>query len=80
MEQLDAAVKDGGLQIKSSGEFGITFQKSERLTACILKSGIMIAQTPPQLEDDLKDEVAETYRSILIDGLGLPDDILPNTD
>ena len=80
MEQLGAAVKDGGLQIKSSGLFGITFQKSERLSACILKSGIMIAQTPPQMEDDLKHEVVETYRSILIGGLGLSGDILPDTD
>jgi molybdopterin/thiamine biosynthesis adenylyltransferase len=77
MEQLGAAVKDGGLQIKSSGAFGITFQKSERLTACLLKSGIMIAQTPPQMEDDLKPEVVETYRSILIGGLGMSEDILP---
>jgi adenylyltransferase/sulfurtransferase len=78
MEQLGAAVKDGGLQIKSSGAFGITFQKSEQLTACLLKSGIMIAQTPPQMKDDLKHEVVETYKSLLIDGLGLPKNVVPD--
>jgi adenylyltransferase/sulfurtransferase len=77
MEQLRTVVKDKGLQIKSSGLFGINFQKSEQLSACILKSGIMIAQTPPQMEDDLKHDALATFRSILIDGLGLPDDILP---
>jgi len=37
----------------------------------------MIAQTPPRLEDDFKTEVFEIYRSILVDGLGLSKDILP---
>ena len=54
MEKLGAVVKDRGLQIKTSGRLGITFKKSEQLTACILKSGIMIAQTPPQLESSFK--------------------------
>jgi adenylyltransferase/sulfurtransferase len=80
MEQLGGVLKARRLKIKSSGLFGITFHKSERLTACILKSGIMIAQTPPQTEDDLKQEVSETYRSILIEGLGLSEDILPDVD
>jgi len=56
---------------------GITFEKSDKITACILKGGIMIAQTPPRLEDDLKTEVFEIYRSVLVNGLGLPRDILP---
>jgi hypothetical protein len=63
--------------LKISGRLGITFEKSDKITACILKSGIMIAQTPPQLDDNLKTEVFEIYRSILIDGLGLSKDMLP---
>jgi molybdopterin/thiamine biosynthesis adenylyltransferase len=80
MEQLGAAIKDQGLQIKSSGRLGITFEKSEQLTACILKSGIMIAQTPPQLESDFKKDVIETYRSILVEGMGLSEDTLPHAE
>ena len=63
--------------IKASGNLGITFEKSEIITACILKSGIMIAQTPPGLEDHFKTEVIEIYRSIFVDGLGVSKDILP---
>ena len=77
MRKLGKHLKVLGLKIKSSGPMGITFEKSEHLTACILKSGIMIAQTPPQLEINFKNDVIETYKSILIDGLGLSEDILP---
>ena len=77
MDQLGTVVKDRGLQIKTAGRLGITFEKSEQLTACILKSGIMIAQTPPQLESNFKTEVIETWKSIMIEGLGFPEDISP---
>ena len=80
MNQLGKHLKYEGLQIKTSGRMGITFEKSSRLTACILKSGIMIAQTPPRLESSFKTEVIETWRSILIDGMGLPQDIMPDLD
>jgi hypothetical protein len=63
--------------IKISGRLGITFEKSDKITACILKGGIMIAQTPPRLEDYFKTDVFEIYRSVLVDGLGLSKDILP---
>ncbi|CAB1060602.1 hypothetical protein D1BOALGB6SA_5369 [Olavius sp. associated proteobacterium Delta 1] len=77
MDKLGTVVNDIGLQIKTSGSLGITFKKSEQLTACILKSGIMIAQTPPQLDSNFKNAVIKTWRSILIDGMGLPEDIVP---
>jgi adenylyltransferase/sulfurtransferase len=77
MHQLAAMIEKQGMGIKLSGRLGITFEKSDKITACILKGGIMIAQTPPRLEDEFKTEVFEIYRSILVDGLGLPKDILP---
>jgi molybdopterin/thiamine biosynthesis adenylyltransferase len=77
MVKLNTLVKDRGLQLKSAGRLGITFKKSEQLTACILKSGIMLAQTPPQMDSSYKDEVIATYRSILVEGMGLSEDILP---
>ena len=78
MEKLGAVLKEKNLQILSFGAFGITFQKNKRITACILKSGIMIAQTPPQMEDDFRNDVFEIYRSVLIDGLGFSEKILPD--
>ena len=80
MKKLAAAVKARGLRIKATGRLGITFEKSEQLSACILKSGIMIAQTPPLMEGSHKDEVFATYRSIMVGELGLPEDILPDME
>jgi len=77
LKQLAKVMNQKGLRLKHSGIFGITFQKSEQLSACILKSGIMIAQTPPQLEGDFREEVFGIYRSLIIDGLGLPEGLLP---
>jgi adenylyltransferase/sulfurtransferase len=80
MEELGTVLKDRGLHIKVSGRLGITFEKSDQLTACILKSGIMIAQTPPQLESNFKNEVIEIWQSILIDGLKFPMNISPEVE
>ena len=80
MEKLVMVIRDRGLQIRTTGRMGITFEKSHQLTACILKSGIMIAQTPPQLERNFKTEVIDTWKSILIIGLGFPADIIPPAD
>ncbi len=71
INQLEAMIRKQGMGIKTAGRLGITFEKSDKITACILKSGIMIAQTPPRLEDNFKNEVFEIYRSILMEGLGL---------
>jgi molybdopterin/thiamine biosynthesis adenylyltransferase len=78
MTQLEQRIIERGLQIKSSGRLGITFEKSRQLTACILKSGIMIAQTPPQMDSSYKEEVLETYRAIMVEGLGLSEDLIPD--
>ena len=78
MQRLAATIENQGLGIKTAGRLGITFEKSDKITACILKSGTMIAQTPPRFEDHLKTEVFEIYKSILLDGMGLPKDILPD--
>ena len=77
MNQLAAIIEKKGMEIKTSGRLGITFEKSDKITASILISGIMIAQTPPRLEDHFKTEVFEIYRSSLVDGLGVSKDILP---
>ena len=66
-----------GFRIKKSGILGITFKNSEDMVISILKSGTMIVQSPPQVKNNPRDNVLETYKSILIDGLGLPHAILP---
>jgi molybdopterin/thiamine biosynthesis adenylyltransferase len=77
IEQLRNMLNQKGVCIKSSGRFGITFEQSAGVTTSILKSGTMIVQTSPKVKSDQKHDVLETYKSFLIDGLGLPHGILP---
>jgi len=77
LEQLRIILSKKGFRIKTSGLFGITFEQSEDVTTSILKSGIMIVQTSPKLKSNIKDDVFQTYKSILINGLGLSLAILP---
>jgi adenylyltransferase/sulfurtransferase len=80
LDKLEKLVKQSGLEVVTTGKLGVTFQKSENITACILKSGIMNAQTPPHVEEDdkIKDEIFNIYRSLLVDGLGFAEGILPD--
>ena len=77
LKRLDGVLKSSKFKIKSSSEFGITFESSEKINACLLKSGIMTAQSIPSTQDDLKKEIFDTYKSILVDGLGYSAEILP---
>lgn len=77
LAKLNGILKDKGFKVKISGHFGISFEPSEDLNTCVLKSGIMITQTPPGIAEDKKDEIFETYRSLIIEGLGFPASILP---
>ena len=77
LAKLDKLLKKRRFPIQSAGQLGTTFNPSKDIQACILKSGIMIAQTPPEMQEDIKDKVFETYRSILVDGLGFSLDIIP---
>jgi len=79
LEQLRIILGEKGFHIRSSGIFGITFEQSDDIITSILKSGTMIAQTSPKLKNNVKDEIFEAYKSILIDGLGLSNTILPTT-
>ncbi|MGD9079126.1 MAG: HesA/MoeB/ThiF family protein [Desulfobacterales bacterium] len=75
--KLETLLKKKRFPIKSKGQFGTTFKPSKNIQACILKSGIMIAQTPPDTQAEIKDTVFDTYRSILVDELGFSLDIIP---
>jgi adenylyltransferase/sulfurtransferase len=79
LDKLEKFAKQSGLEVTTAGKFGVTFRKSEKITACMLKSGIMNAQTPPYVEEDdkIKDEIFDIYKSMLVDGLGLSEGLLP---
>lgn len=77
VSRLAKEIQRQGFKVTRSGRLGITFEKPP-VTACLLKSGIMIAQTPPQLEGNMKSNVLDIYRWIMVGGLGMPDDILPD--
>jgi adenylyltransferase/sulfurtransferase len=80
LEKLAGVIEKKRLPLKTTGEFGLTFEHPAGITACILKSGIMVAQTPPRAEDNLAPKIRDIYRSIMVDGLGLPEEIVPDTD
>ena len=80
LKKLGNHLKKSRFPIQFSGQFGTTFNPSADIQACILNSGIMIAQTLPEMDADIKYKVLKTYRSILINGLGLPQNILPDID
>lgn len=80
LTMLEKVLKKNRSTIQSAGRLGITFNLSEDIRACLLKSGIMIAQTPPDTKADSKEKVFEIYRSIMINGLGFPQKILPAID
>ncbi len=77
LEKLNGILKDKGFNVKSLGHFGISFEPSQDLKSCMLKSGIMITQTPPGIAEDKKDEIFEIYRSLIIEGLGFPASTMP---
>ncbi|MEJ2221194.1 MAG: HesA/MoeB/ThiF family protein [Desulfobacterales bacterium] len=78
--ELNRLFKKKRFRIQSAGQLGTAFKPSGDIQACILKSGIMIAQTPPDTNEEIKDSVFEIYRSIMVDGLSLSPDILPTLE
>ncbi|MGD8883142.1 MAG: HesA/MoeB/ThiF family protein [Desulfobacterales bacterium] len=78
LKKLGKLLNKRRFPIQSAGQLGTTFNPSNDIQACILKSGIMIAQTPPDSKEEIKDRVFDIYRSILVDGLGQSRVILPD--
>jgi len=77
LKQLRMILNERGLPIKTSGQLGISFEQSENIQTSILKSGIMIIQTAPKFKNNYKTDALEIYRSILVEGLGLSNSIMP---
>ena len=80
LSKLAKLLKKNNFPIRSAAKLGITFMPSTDIQACLLTSGIMIAQTPPGTEAAIKKKVYEIYRSIMINGLGFSQRILPAID
>lgn len=77
LERLQKIITEKGFQLKNTGIFGVTFKQSDDITISILKSGVFIAQTSPKLKDNPKERIVETYRLVLVEGVGVPSAILP---
>jgi adenylyltransferase/sulfurtransferase len=77
LEKLMEILNNEAYDTKISGNLGVTFEISKDITACILKTGIMIVQTTPRFEGDLKEHMLKIYTSLLIEGMGLSNNILP---
>ena len=77
LKRLQRLLSDRGFPIETSGLLGIAFRQSDDITTSILKSGVMVAQASPSLIDYPKEQILETYKSILVDGLGLSRAIVP---
>ena len=76
--RLSSVVKDTHHKILSKGPMGVTFSVSNVITACILISGIMIAQTLPRTQENCKRKVLSIYKQLIIKGLGYSSQILPD--
>jgi adenylyltransferase/sulfurtransferase len=79
LDKLADLVEKKGLMLKSAGAFGVSFQYSAEITACILRSGIMVAQTPPQMDADIAEKVLGIYRGLMVDEMGISKNILPDS-
>lgn len=80
LQKVEDILRDKGFGLKSTGSLGLTFVQPRDVVSSILKSGTMIVQTPPSLTEDYKEEALATYRSILVEGLGLAPGILPEEE
>ena len=80
LAKLAGLIEKKGIPIKTTGEFGLTAEHPDGITACFLRSGIMVAQTPPGSEEDVATKVIDIYKDIMVEGMNFPEDILPDTD
>ncbi|UCF95351.1 MAG: hypothetical protein JSW39_14780, partial [Desulfobacterales bacterium] len=80
LEKLKNLLSHRNFRIENAGLLGITFEASDELKICLLKSGIMIAQTSPEVQNNMQKGLFDLYTSLLVDGLGFSAAILPADD
>lgn len=76
LEKLRKILTAKGFFIKSESVFGITFEYAKEVSVSILRSGVMIVQISPKLRDNAH-KIIESYKSILVEELGVPSAALP---
>jgi len=69
----------GDHRIMVKGRYGTTFEYSAAISLSILKSGIMIAQVSPEERKISGLDILQLYRSTLVDGLGVEEDVIPES-
>jgi adenylyltransferase/sulfurtransferase len=77
MERLEELLRTRGCRLISTGPLGVGFEQTERITAYLLKSGIMISRVAAGPGIDVGKDVQDVYRDLLVEGMGLPVSILP---
>jgi len=77
LDQIKGLLDEKGYDVVSSGPQGLTMTPSEGISVAVLSSGVMIVQVSPEKENYQKETALDMYRSLLVDGLGLSADILP---
>ena len=77
LDQMKGLFDKKGYDIISSGTYGLTMAPSEGISVAVLNSGVMIVQVSPGKDNYRKETALGLYRSLLVDGLGLSADILP---
>jgi hypothetical protein len=75
---LSSAVAEKAYTVKSSSEFGLSFETPEGLQVSLLRHGTMVVQAPPVLGGDLKEELVNMYKWIMVELLGLDPTVVPD--
>jgi hypothetical protein len=77
LERLEGLLRNKGFPIVSSGPCGITFEPSVGRRYCLLRGGELNCQVAADAGGDLKKEIFDMYRSLLVDGLDFSPSIMP---
>jgi molybdopterin/thiamine biosynthesis adenylyltransferase len=77
LDKLKKILKETGFRITDVGVFGTTAERSADVKICILKTGTMVAQATPLARGSTRDDLLAIYKSVLVAGFNLPEDIIP---
>jgi len=77
MERLEELLRTRGHRLISTGPLGVGFEQTGRITAYLLKSGIMINRVASGPGTDVGKDLQVAYRDLLVEGMGMPASILP---
>jgi adenylyltransferase/sulfurtransferase len=80
LEKVTQKLTEEGKTVKVKGDLGITFDISEMFSMSLLQSGLAIVQISPKKGDQkILREILSVYEGIVVDLLGYPKDVVPDT-